>query len=47
MGEGYSNADVSRLIMAIMGHTEIKSSNRYVQLATERMGHLITGRGDG
>jgi integrase len=40
----HSQADASRLIMAIMGHTEFGTSMRYVKLATASMGHLIRGR---
>ncbi len=30
--------------MAIMGHTQVGTSMRYVKLATANMGHLIRGR---
>lgn len=45
--EGYSGADVSRLIMALMGHTEVKTSTRYIRLATEGLERIVSrGRED-
>ena len=41
IAEGYSGADVSRLIMAIMGHTEVKTSARYLRLATEGLERIV------
>ena len=46
LAEGHSGADVSRLIMAIMGHTEVKTSGRYIRLATEGLERIVErGRG--
>jgi integrase len=42
LGEGTSSADVSRLLMATMGHTEVKTSNRYVRLATEGLERIVS-----
>lgn len=42
LGEGSGEADVSRLIMAIMGHTEVKTSARYVRLATEGLERIVS-----
>ncbi len=42
LAEGNSPADVSRLIMAIMGHTEVKTSARYVRLATEGLERIVS-----
>lgn len=47
LAEGYSGADVSRLIMAIMGHTEVKTSSRYIRLATEGLERIVRRGGDG
>ena len=33
--------DVSRLIMAMMGHTEVKTSARYIRLATEGLERIM------
>jgi len=41
LAEGKSQGDVSRLIMAIMGHTEVKTSGRYVRLATEGLERIV------
>ena len=41
LADGYTSTDASRVIMAIMGHTEVKTSNRYVRLATERMERVM------
>ena len=41
LAEGYSGADVSRLIMAMMGHTEVKTSARYIRLATEGLERIV------
>jgi integrase len=41
-----SQADASRLVMSLMGHTDEKTSRRYVKLATGNMGHVIRGRDD-
>jgi len=40
--EGYSGADVSRLIMALMGHTEVKTSGRYIRIATEGLERIVS-----
>ena len=42
LAEGTSQSDVSRLLMAIMGHTEVKTSARYVRLATEGLERIVT-----
>jgi integrase len=42
LAEGYSQADVSRLIMAIMGHSEVKTSARYIRLATEGLERIVS-----
>jgi integrase len=42
LADGNSPADVSRLIMAIMGHTEVKTSARYVRLATEGLERIVS-----
>ena len=34
LAEGVSQPDVSRLIMAMMGHTVVKAPTRYIRLAT-------------
>jgi integrase len=47
LSEGYSEGDVCRMVMAIMGHTEAKTSTRYVRLATERMERVVRRGGDG
>jgi integrase len=39
---GKSPADVSRLVMAIMGHTEVKTSTRYIRLATEGLERIMS-----
>jgi integrase len=41
LAEGTSQADVSRLIMAIMGHAEVKTSARYIRLATEGLERIV------
>ena len=41
LAEGYSGADVSRLIMAMMGHTEVKTSARYLRIATEGLQRIV------
>jgi integrase len=46
LGEGSGSGDVSRLLMATMGHTEVKTSNRYVRLATEGLERIVS-RGEG
>ena len=46
LAEGYSGSDVSRLIMAMMGHTEVKTSGRYLRIATEGLERIVErGRG--
>ena len=39
--EGYSGADVSRLVMQLMGHTDVKTSGKYVRLATEGLERIV------
>jgi site-specific recombinase XerD len=41
LAEGSGQADVSRLIMAIMGHSEVKTSARYIRLATEGLERIV------
>jgi integrase len=47
LAAGYSEGDVSRMVMAIMGHTEVKTSARYVHLDTERLERIVRRGGDG
>ena len=41
LAEGHTGGDVSRLIMAIMGHSEVKTSSRYVRLAPEGLERIV------
>ena len=41
LGEGGAEGDVSRLIMAFMGHTQVGTSAKYVRLGTERLKRIV------